>query len=52
MIWKKSAPTGHYKVRVDAFSLCGESGARWTLEAFRGGVSAARSTGFSGESDT
>ena len=31
-------PPGDYIVRVDAASLCGQSGAQWTVEAFLGGV--------------
>lgn len=36
VVWQKSAPSGHYLVRVDAFSLCGEYAARWKVEARRG----------------
>jgi hypothetical protein len=38
VVWKQTAPTGSYVVRVDAFSLCGEPTAHWRLRALRDGV--------------
>jgi hypothetical protein len=39
------APAGDYVVRVDTFSLCGNSAARWTVEALLNGVSLGRAEG-------
>lgn len=51
--WPMDAPAGDYEVRVDAFSLCGEVAARWTVNVY---VNGARQigpiTGQLGESDT
>jgi hypothetical protein len=33
IVWSTSAPSGHYLVRVDTFSLCDQSAARWTVSA-------------------
>lgn len=54
VIFPASAPAGHYIVRVDTFSLCSETTARWRLQVFAHG--AAEPTvvryGQSTESDT
>lgn len=49
---KTPAAAGHYIVRVDTFSLCGEGAARWTLEALHQGTSLQKVSGISGDSDT
>ncbi|TKD11938.1 hypothetical protein [Polyangium fumosum] len=51
VVWKNDPPIGHYIVRVDTFSLCGESFANWSVDVFRSGVSLARSAGQSGPTD-
>jgi hypothetical protein len=37
VVWGAAAPPGRYQVRVDAFSLCGQRTARWTVEVFAQG---------------
>ena len=34
VIFPTAAPSGHYVVRVDTFSLCGEATARWRVRVF------------------
>ena len=36
VIFPTAAPGGHYIVRVDTFSLCGEVAARWRVQVFTG----------------
>lgn len=45
-------PKGHYLVRVDTFSLCGATSARWKVEAILEGTSVASGTGIALPSDT
>lgn len=45
VVWSVVAPAGDYVVRVDTFSLCGNSAARWTVEALLNGVSLGRAEG-------
>ncbi len=45
VVWSTSPPAGGYVARVDAFSLCGNSAARWTLEALLGDVSLGKAEG-------
>jgi hypothetical protein len=52
VIWTQTPPSGHYLVRVDTFSLCGESAARWTVEVTLRGAVLARAHGQSGDADT
>ncbi len=52
VVWKTVAPSGHYLVRVDAFSLCNAVSANWKVEAFLSGVSIGRAEGSSYDSDT
>ena len=52
VFWRRPPPSGHYIVRVDTFALCGESGARWTVEAVFNGQVLGRASGFSGETET
>ena len=47
-----SPPSGHYVARVDAFSLCGEFAARWTVEVFLRGQLLGRARGTAVDSDT
>ena len=32
VVWTSPPPAGHYLVRVDAFSMCGQSAANWNVE--------------------
>jgi hypothetical protein len=43
--WPSEPPSGHYVVRVDAASLCGEAAARWTVTAILDGQTVARAAG-------
>lgn len=52
VFWRRTPPSGHYVVRVDTFALCGEVGARWTVEAQVNGQVVGRASGFSGETET
>jgi hypothetical protein len=45
-------PPGHYVVRVDAFSLCGQPVAGWRVEALLDGVSLGAATGQAVDADT
>lgn len=45
VVWSAPPPAGEYLVRVDAFSLCGNSAARWTVEALLNGVSVGKAEG-------
>ena len=45
VIWAVAAPAGDYVARVDTFSLCGNSAARWTVEALLNGVSLGKAEG-------
>jgi hypothetical protein len=51
VIWKDTAPPGHYLVRVDTFSLCGEASANWAVEVRKAGAVLARAEGQSGPTD-
>jgi hypothetical protein len=51
VVWSVGPPPGNYLVRVDTFSLCGNSAARWTVEALLGGVSLGKAEGESVASD-
>jgi hypothetical protein len=37
VLYGTTPPTGRYTVRVDTFSMCGQSGAHWTVEVFSAG---------------
>ena len=52
VVWHDKPPSGHYIVRVDTFSLCGEAGAHWRVEGFLDGVSIGAAEGSSTEYDT
>jgi len=45
VVWSASPPAGNYLARVNTFSLCGNSAARWTIAAFLNGVSLGRAEG-------
>ena len=45
VVWAAAAPAGDYVARVDTFSLCGNSAARWTVEALLNGVSLGKAEG-------
>jgi len=48
----KTPPAGHYVVRVDTFSLCGQPSAGWQLSATLDGAALGRADGVSVEADT
>jgi hypothetical protein len=51
--WQVPPPPGHYVVRVDTFSMCGQAAARWKLTATLNGESIAGPyAGVSTDSDT
>ena len=52
VVWQAAPPSGHYIVRVDTASLCGEYEAHFTVEVRLGGNVVARAHGSSFESDT
>ena len=45
VVWTVAAPAGDYVARVNTFSLCGNSAARWTVEALLNGVSLGKAEG-------
>jgi hypothetical protein len=49
--WQQTPPSGHYIVRVDTPSLCGEIDATWTVIAKLQGKEIGRAHGFSRDSD-
>ena len=51
VIWKDTAPPGHYVVRVDTFSLCGEASASWKIDVRKAGAVLAHAEGRSGPTD-
>lgn len=51
VVWAVGPPPGNYVARVDTFSLCGNSAARWTVEAFLNGISLGRAEGEAVPSD-
>jgi hypothetical protein len=51
VVWRSGAPAGHYVVRVEAASLCGQVTARWTVEVFAGSAQLGRAQGQSLDSD-
>jgi hypothetical protein len=52
VIFKSNPPSGHYLARVDTFSLCGQTSARWTLTVTLHGAVVASAAGVSLPSDT
>lgn len=51
-VWPADVPSGHYEIRIDAFSLCGEAAARWKLTISSGGRVLDQALGQMGEADT
>ncbi len=52
VVWNDPPPPGHYVVRVDTFSLCGEPAARWKLQAFLRGTRIGAAEGISTDAET
>jgi len=52
VIFPGTAPSGHYVVRVDTFSLCGEATARWRVRVFKQDGSAPVLEAFGQSTDT
>ena len=52
VIYPTTAPSGHYVVRVDTFSLCGQVVANWTVAAYVDGAVVASVRGTSTDADT
>jgi hypothetical protein len=50
--WMVPPPSGHYVVRVDAFSMCGEIQANWTLSATLDGNDVGDASGTMRDNDT
>ncbi len=50
--WANAPPPGHYLVRVDTASLCGQVSAHWTVRVILHGTTLAEATGTSFDSDT
>jgi len=52
VLWTDPPPKGHYLVRVDTNSLCGEATTRWRVQALLRGTAIGTSEGVSTEADT
>jgi hypothetical protein len=52
VVWADEPPRGHYIVRVDTASMCGEAAARWRVEVLANGVAVAAAEGASTDNDT
>jgi hypothetical protein len=52
VIFPTVAPGGHYLVRVDTFSLCGEATARWRVRVFAGDTATPTLQAFGQSTDT
>jgi len=52
VIFPDTAPSGHYIVRVDTFSLCGEVAARWRVRVFTGDAATSTLQAFGQSTDT
>jgi hypothetical protein len=50
-VWTEAPPKGHYVVRVDTFSLCGEPSAPWRLEAILDGQLVGAAQGVATDAD-
>ncbi|HVZ35622.1 MAG TPA: hypothetical protein VG963_24520 [Polyangiaceae bacterium] len=50
--WQGEPATGHYVVRVDAASLCGQVGAHWQVNATLDGISLGSARGYALDGDT
>jgi hypothetical protein len=51
VVWTAEPPAGHYLVRVDTFSLCGEAAAFWRLSVYRRGLRIAATEGVSTQNE-
>ncbi len=51
VVWAEAPPTGHYVVRVDTYSLCGEVSAYWRVVARLDGRVVGESRGISTDTD-
>ena len=52
VVWKTTAPSGHYVVRVDTFSMCSELAAHWSVDVRLDSAIVAHGQGSSFDSDT
>jgi hypothetical protein len=52
VLFQSNPPSGHYIARVDTFSMCGQSAARWTLTVTLHGAVVATNSGISLPADT
>ena len=52
VVWQIEPPVGHYLARVDAFAMCGQSHAYWTVDAVREGTLLGNAEGVSLPADT
>jgi hypothetical protein len=52
VVYMQPPPRGHYVVRVDAFSLCGDVLGDWRVEAIRDGASIGAAAGEAVDADT
>jgi hypothetical protein len=52
VVWPNDAPAGHYTVRVDTTSMCGQPIAHWTVRATVRGVAGTPAAGVSVDWDT
>jgi hypothetical protein len=50
--WAAAPPSGHYLVRVDTASLCGQANAHWTVRVLLDGMSVGAASGVALDSDT
>lgn len=50
-VWKNPPPPGHYLVRVDTFSMCGDTHASWRAEARLNGQRIGSASGTATEAD-
>jgi hypothetical protein len=50
--WQVPPPSGHYIVRMDAFSMCGQGAAHWAVSITEGGVPAGTYVGVATDADT
>jgi hypothetical protein len=51
VVWAEAPPKGHYVVRVDTSSLCGEASAAWRLEALLDGSLVGAAQGLATDAD-
>lgn len=51
VVWRNEPPNGHYIVRIDTFSLCGEPFANWSVDVWKSGARTVSASGQSGPAD-